>query len=111
MTTEEYKKYEEMFGGVPEKTEINKLILLCEVTKLPYEVKELMGRPQVFFPNFSERISDAVCHYGSYGHENGLIEIMGLTDPMISDDVEGWLTAAEVFCRWYKYYKENIKEE
>ena len=37
---------------------------------------------------------DAVCHSGSYGHENGLIEVMGL--PQCQDDVIGWLTAEEV---------------
>lgn len=37
---------------------------------------------------------DAVCHSGSYGHENGLIEVMGL--PQCQDDVIGYLTAEEV---------------
>lgn len=37
---------------------------------------------------------DAICHNGSYGHEKGLIEVMGL--PQCQDDVIGWLTAEEV---------------
>lgn len=37
---------------------------------------------------------DAICHSGSYGHENGLIEVMGL--PQCQDDVIGHLTAEEV---------------
>lgn len=37
---------------------------------------------------------DAICHGGSYGHENGLIEVMGL--PQCQDDVIGWLTAEDV---------------
>ena len=37
---------------------------------------------------------DAVCHSGSYGHENGLIEVMGL--PQCQDDVIGYLTAEDV---------------
>ncbi len=37
---------------------------------------------------------DAICHSGSYGHEKGLIEVMGL--PQCEDDVIGWLTAEEV---------------
>lgn len=36
---------------------------------------------------------DAICHRGSYGHENGLIEVMGL--PQCQDDVIGYLTAEE----------------
>lgn len=35
---------------------------------------------------------DAVCHKGSYGGNDGLIEIYG----SICDDVIGWLTAAGV---------------
>ena len=37
---------------------------------------------------------DAICHSGSYGHENGLIEVMGL--PQCQGDVIGWLTANDV---------------
>lgn len=37
---------------------------------------------------------DAICHSGSYGHEKGLIEVMGL--PQCQDDVIGYLTAEEV---------------
>lgn len=37
---------------------------------------------------------DAICHSGSYGHEDGLIEVMGL--PQCQDDVIGRLTAEEV---------------
>lgn len=37
---------------------------------------------------------DAICHSGSFGHERGLIEVMGL--PQCDDDVIGYLTAAEV---------------
>ena len=37
---------------------------------------------------------DAICHSGSYGHEIGLIEVMGL--PQCQGDVIGWLTAEDV---------------
>lgn len=36
---------------------------------------------------------DAVCHDYSYGHEKGLIEVMGIMD---NEDVVGWLTAQEI---------------
>lgn len=41
---------------------------------------------------------DAICHKGSYGYEDGLLEIMG---NIVRDDetVEGWLTAADVIER------------
>lgn len=36
---------------------------------------------------------DAICHNGSYGHELGLIEVMGIID---EQDVVGRLTAKEI---------------
>lgn len=49
---------------------------------------------------------DAVCHSGSYGHENGLIEVMGL--PQCQDDVIGWLTAEDVLKMVDGLDSENI---
>ena len=42
-----------------------------------------------------ERLWDAICCYGSYGFEDGLLEIMGDIVPG-KDDVLGWLTADDV---------------
>lgn len=44
---------------------------------------------------------DAICHHGSYGAEEGLLEIMGdiVDDEAVGDRVEGWLTAADVIKR------------
>lgn len=42
---------------------------------------------------------DAICHYGSYGHEQGLIEIMGDIVRNTEDCVEGWLTANDIIAR------------
>ena len=42
---------------------------------------------------------DAVCHSGSYGHELGLIEIMGDIVDAKYDDVEGYLTADDILRR------------
>ena len=45
-------------------------------------------------------IWDAVCHFGSYGYEEGLLEIMGtLVRPEDRDSVAGWLTAEDVIKR------------
>ena len=101
MNTIDYKSYETQFGGVPEETEINKLIKILNAQGVCYpidwKVKELYGRPQVIFlnPQNGEQIGDAICHFGSYGHERGLIEVMGF--PFCDeDDVAGFLTADEV---------------
>ena len=44
---------------------------------------------------------DAICHSGSYGHERGLLEVMGTIARAVEDDddVEGWLTAEEILQR------------
>ena len=101
MNTIDYKIHEAKFGGVPEETEINKLIKMLNAQgvccPIDWKVVELYGRPQVIFlnPQNGERIGDAVCHFGSYGHQEGLIEVMGF--PFSDeDDVVGSLTADEV---------------
>lgn len=47
------------------------------------------------FNDDGERIWDAICHRGSYGFEEGLLEVMG-SYILGHDDVEGWLTADDV---------------
>ena len=42
-----------------------------------------------------------ICHNGSYGHENGLIEIYA---PGLNVGVEGYLTAEEA----YEYIKDTL---
>ena len=46
-------------------------------------------------PQSEERIGDAICHIRRYGHEKGLIEVMGI-QYCDEDDVVGFLTADEV---------------
>ena len=47
---------------------------------------------------------DAVCHLGSYGYEQGLLEIMGDIENKwkASDDVEGYLKAETIIERLKK---------
>ena len=43
---------------------------------------------------------DAICYYGSYGYEKGLIEVMGtIVNANAGDSVEGWLTAQDIIDR------------
>lgn len=96
----------DFFGNEFSPTEMYKLINLLINAKIPFEVVELYDTPQVCYPSNSSRICDAVCHSGSYGHEQGLLEIMGLsTDP--DDDIEGYLTAEEVYKRISQDYEKN----
>lgn len=49
-------------------------------------------------PQDKERQWDVICHRGSYGHNEGLLEIMG-NIVRVNDSVEGWLTADDVIER------------
>lgn len=101
MNTIDYKSYESMFGGIPEETEIDKLIKILTTQgvccPIDWKVEELYGRPQIIFlrPQTDERIGDAVCNFGSYGHQEGLIEVMGYPFDD-EEDVVGFLTAEEI---------------
>nr|DAV34266.1 MAG TPA: hypothetical protein [Caudoviricetes sp.] len=114
----DYKEFEKMYGGIPEKTEMDKLINLlkiCPPTKYTYSIVELCGRPQIIFMNActGERVADCICHYGSYGHERGLIEAMGA--PLANkektwDDVEGCLTAVDIMARICELSLNDIRK-
>ena len=49
-------------------------------------------------------IWDAICHYGSYGHSDGLLEISGslIDETKTGDSVEGYLFASEIIERLEK---------
>ena len=55
-------------------------------------------------------ILSAICHYGSYGFEQGKIEIMGLLtkSELKHDSVVGHLTARNVFKRIKKHMEETL---
>ena len=113
----DYKAFEEMTGGIPEKTEMDKLIGYLKILppiKYTYSVVNYCGRPQVIFmdAHTGERVADCVCHYGSYGHERGLIEAMGapLVNEEVGEEVEGWLTAVDIMSRICELLPDDIRE-
>lgn len=114
--TDFFKEQEKMYGGVPDFTENDKFIEMVQKNPpetFTFSVVECWGRPQIIFMDAvtGERVCDAVCHHGSYGHESGLIETMGR--PLcgaIDDDVEGYLTAETVYARLMNADKERISE-
>lgn len=87
------------------RNEIVKLSKMLDKEGIPHEDMQIFDGLQVNYPNKENCICDAICHSFSCGHEQGLLEIMGLTE---DDDVEGYLTAKEVFKRIKKHYKENF---
>ena len=114
----DYKALEEMYGGIPENTEMDKLINYLKIfppTKYTYSVVQFCGRPQVIFMDActGERVADCVCHYGSYGHERGLIEALGaplVNEEEVGDEVEGWLTAVDIMARICELSLNDIRE-
>ena len=60
--------------------------------------KKALDFHQIVVFDGDDPIWDAVCHTGSYGYEDGLLEIMG---NIVKDGecVEGWLTAEDVILR------------
>ena len=56
-------------------------------------------------------VSDVVCHRGSYGYQEGLLEQYGLVDDSgEGDDIMGYLTAKDVYDCWKKYVLEHSAE-
>ena len=99
--------------------ELTKLETWLRSHHIPYErIDEapkpwapLMERHQICVPSQEIMRWDAICHYGSYGYEDGLLEIYGeLVTENDGDSVVGYLTAADVVKRvetWLKRGKKN----
>lgn len=84
------------------------------------EMLEKAGIPFVFrrqFDGYTIKYGDIVCsvieHFGSYGADENLLEIMGLTTKKERKDntVLGYLTADNVFKRIRKHYRNAPHEE
>lgn len=83
-------------------SELDKLQKWLEHENLPYEredcyVSDRINLHEIYFPNKKEHIWDAVCHVGSYGYSEGLLEIYGSIVPdNYGDTVIGNLKASDV---------------
>ena len=58
-----------------------------------------LDRHQICVPNQKYSLWDAICQKGSYGYEDGLLEIYGDIVENENDNVEGCLTAQDVIER------------
>ena len=86
--------------------EFNKLEQYLISKNIPYKREDeehdlghfVFDRHQLIVKDENDKILwDAICHYGSYGCESGLLEIAGSIAP--ESDVIGWLTADDVIAR------------
>lgn len=86
--------------------ELDKLEEYLKEKKIPYEridedVSPIchVDRHQICSPNRAECEWDVICHFGSYGYEQGLLEVMGSILNRWDDgktDVLGYLTAEDI---------------
>ena len=94
--------------------EMNNLIKLLAKNNIPFDVLAFPPLStvreedkdfgfQIFAPSYENHVIDAICHWGSYGYEDGLIEIMS----DYFEDVKGWLTAEEA----YDYFVEAVNKK
>lgn len=97
-------------------TEMAKLVEKLTQTNIPFEItymdKELFSFggesiPQIWYPNRKKNVCDVICHKFSYGGDRGLLEMMGLVNDEY-DDVEGYLTAEDVFKKISNHYKKTL---
>ncbi|MFR4383289.1 MAG: hypothetical protein ACLT4X_02790 [Phascolarctobacterium sp.] len=87
--------------------EIFKLKELLIKADIPFEFYLEKGGYHLCYPMDGEkRVCSAIQTNFSYGHEDDLIEIMGLLteEEREEDSVKGWLAAEEVFKRIEKHW-------
>lgn len=75
--------------------EIIKLICGLTAKNIPFDLK-VQGALNGLMVECADW--DAVCNDMSYGHEQGLLEVMGSISNR-PNDVEGWLTAEDILAR------------
>ena len=91
-------------------SEMEKLITALVKNDIPFELACPYEALQVFYPNKEGNVGDVICHKGSFGYEQGLLEVRGLTDNLCGfGDVEGWLSSEEVFNRIKTHWEEHKK--
>lgn len=86
--------------------EIFKLEQMLLHENIPYRLRVAFDRFQIGYPELppdDATVCSVIEHFGSYGHENDLLEIRGLTQN--DGEVEGYLTAEDVFNRILKHHK------
>lgn len=110
------KSFEELFNSdgtykTDERyKEIFRLDEMLKEKEIPHVFRNVMDGWQIIYPGGGEKkVMDAIEHFGSYGNEQDLLEIMGLptSEEEECDSVLGYLTAEEVFERIEKHWNEH----
>lgn len=67
---------------------------------IPHEMEEMFGGYIIGYPDLSDdRKGDVICHRGSFGYKQDLLEAMGfgINPEDDGDDVVGYLTVEQAF--------------
>lgn len=93
-------------GKMVNLTELDKLEEYLKENDISYERIDRIGE---FWNDWHQLVVrgpkdyrwDVICHHGSYGYKEGLLETMGdiVNEKEVGDRVEGWLTAEDVINR------------
>ena len=111
------KRYEELYNTDgsyktdPDYKEIFKLHNMLENNNIPHTLHKMFDGWQIIYPEKGKKqVMDAIEHFGSYGSEQDLLEIMGLLteEEEKINSVLGCLTAQDVFNRIYEHYISDI---
>lgn len=83
-------------------TEILKLHRMLSAVNIPHSIDRMFDGWQIVYFYKGKQIADVIQHFGSYGADENLLEIMGLLTPEEKEHhcVLGYLTAEEVFKRF-----------
>lgn len=94
----------------PKYKEIKKLHAMLDDENIPHTFEKFMDGWQLCYPRKGGGcVMDAIEHFGSYGKDEDLLEIMGLLteEEEQHDSVAGWLTARNVFDRIKSHYEAS----
>lgn len=99
-----YIPFDENGNWIPNDSykEIHRLHQMLTDAGIPHTMKPMMDGWQICYPqDGAKRVVSVIEHYGSYGKDEDLLEIMGLLtkEEEDQDSVLGYLTAEEVFLR------------
>lgn len=92
----------------------NPLYNLAEMLKnagIPYKLayNPFTKSDVLCYPNDKERIADVIYCWGSYGYEQGLLEVGGKIVEIDDDEVEGYVPTEEAFRRIKKLWESDNK--
>ena len=86
-------------------SQFGKLMKLLAQARIPFSFNPLFNGYQLhYYDEDGKEVCDVICHSGSYGSDDGLLEMMGLVPEDWDDTVIGYLTAEEAFERIFNHW-------